>query len=81
MKIAILSRNAGLYSTRRLVEAAQTRGHEADVIDVLKCYMNIASDDPKIHMRGEELPHYDAVIPGLARRSRFMVPRYSVSLR
>jgi glutathione synthase/RimK-type ligase-like ATP-grasp enzyme len=46
MKIAILSRNPRLYSTRRLVEAAVERGHEAQVIDVLRCYMNITSHRP-----------------------------------
>jgi hypothetical protein len=53
MKIAILSRNAKLYSTRRLVEAARQRGHEARVIDVLRCYMNITSHRPSIHYKGE----------------------------
>ena len=43
MKIAILSRNPALYSTRRMVEAAKQRGHEVRVIDPLRCYMTIAS--------------------------------------
>jgi ribosomal protein S6--L-glutamate ligase len=43
MKIAILSRDPKLYSTRRLIEAARARGHEARVIDVLRCYMNVTS--------------------------------------
>ncbi len=63
MKIAILSRRDDLYSTRRLVEASTMRGHEADVIDTLRCYMNITSSHPSIHYKGKELPHYDAVIP------------------
>jgi ribosomal protein S6--L-glutamate ligase len=63
MKIAILSRNPKLYSTRRLVEAARARGHEVKVLDVLRCYMNITSHRPGIHYRGEELEHFDAVIP------------------
>lgn len=37
MKIAILSRNRRLYSTRRLVEAAEQRGHDVHVLDILKC--------------------------------------------
>ena len=41
MKIAVLSRNSKLYSTARLVEEAQNAGHEARVIDTLKCYMDI----------------------------------------
>lgn len=63
MKIAILSRNPKLYSTRRLVEAARARGHEVRVLDVLRCYMNITSHRPGIHYRGEELEQFDAVIP------------------
>ncbi len=63
MKIAILSRKASLYSTRRLVEAGQKRGHEVKVIDTLRCYMNIATDQPGIHYKGQELTGFDAVIP------------------
>jgi len=55
MKIAVLSRNPSLYSTRRLVEAASERDHEVMVIDPLRCYMTIASQRPTMHYRGEEL--------------------------
>jgi len=41
MKLGILSRGPGLYSTRRLVEAAEQRGHDVRVVDYLRCYMNI----------------------------------------
>ena len=41
MKIAVLSRNAELYSTRRLVDTAIGRGHQVEVIDPTLCYMNI----------------------------------------
>ncbi len=63
MKIALLSRNRRLYSTRRLIEAAEERGHSVKVIDVLRCYMNIVAHKPSIHYRGEELESFDAVIP------------------
>lgn len=63
MKIALLSRNPRLYSTRRLVEAAEQRGHEIVVLDVLRCYMSIASHRPSIHYKGEDLTGFDAVIP------------------
>ncbi|MFC3114153.1 30S ribosomal protein S6--L-glutamate ligase [Cellvibrio fontiphilus] len=63
MKIAILSRNRRLYSTRRLVEACTKRGHEVRVIDILKCYIDIASDSPAIWYMGEQLEDFDAVIP------------------
>ncbi len=63
MKIALLSRNKKLYSSRRLIEAAEEKGHEVQVIDVLRVYMNIASHKPSIHYKGEELNDFDAVIP------------------
>ena len=66
MKIGILSRNAKLYSTRRLVEAAKERGHEPQVVDVLKCFMNITANRPTVHskVRGEVTQlTFDAVIP------------------
>lgn len=63
MKIAILSRNKNLYSTRRLVEAANARGHSVRVIDTLKCYMDITSTKPAVWYKGEKLSGFDAVIP------------------
>lgn len=63
MKIAILSRNRKLYSTRRLVEAAVERGHEVTVLDTLKCYMDIATMKPGIYYKGERLEGFQAVIP------------------
>ena len=71
MKIAILSRNSKLYSTRRLVEAAEARGHEVDVLDVLRCYMNITSMKPEVHYKGENLTGYDAVIPRIGASVTF----------
>ncbi|MFV0277821.1 MAG: 30S ribosomal protein S6--L-glutamate ligase [Parahaliea sp.] len=67
MKIGILSRNRKLYSTRRLVEEARLRGHETRVVDVLKCYMNITSNEPAVYYQSGpdkvEPVHFDAVIP------------------
>ena len=66
MKIGILSRNSKLYSTSRLVEAAKERGHEPQVIDVLKCFMNITANRPTVHskVKGEVTQlSFDAVIP------------------
>lgn len=66
MKIGILSRNAKLYSTNRLVEAAKDRGHDPQVVDVLKCFMNITSNNPTVHskVRSEVTQlNFDAVIP------------------
>ena len=71
MKIAILSRNVKLYSTRRLVEAARQRGHEVHVLDVLRCYMNITPSKPEIHYKGEVLGGFDSVIPRIGASVTF----------
>ncbi|KMT64520.1 30S ribosomal protein S6--L-glutamate ligase [Catenovulum maritimum] len=71
MKIAVLSRNPKLYSTRRLVEAGQARGHEVDVIDTLHCYMDITSNNPAVRFKGEPLPKYDAIIPRIGASVTF----------
>lgn len=63
MKIAILSQSKKLYSTRRLIETAEERGHEVVVLNVLRCYMNIASHNPTIHQNGEPIEGINAVIP------------------
>ena len=81
MKIAVLSRNRKLYSTRRLIEAAETRGHEVHVFDVLRCYMNITSNRPSIHYKGEELTGFDAVTPRLVPRSPFTARLFCASSR
>jgi ribosomal protein S6--L-glutamate ligase len=62
MKIAILSRNKKLYSTRRLKEAGEALGHQVDVLDTLHCYMDITSDRSVVRYKGKELPQYDAII-------------------
>ncbi len=71
MNIAILSRNPKLYSTRRLVEAAEERGHYVRVLNTLKCYMDIASHQPSVHYKGEELEPFDAVIPRIGASVTF----------
>jgi ribosomal protein S6--L-glutamate ligase len=63
MKLAILSRNSKLYSTRRLVEAARQRGHSVRVLDPLRCYMHITSDGFAMRYKGQALSGYAAVIP------------------
>lgn len=63
MKIAILSRNSRLYSTRRLVQACKEQGHEVRVLDTLKCYMELSSEEPSVWYKGEKLEGFDAVIP------------------
>lgn len=71
MKIAILSQNKRLYSTRRLIEACKQNGHEVIVLNVLRCYMNIASHNPTIHHKGEAIEGIDAVIPRIGAAVTF----------
>ncbi|KAA9132615.1 30S ribosomal protein S6--L-glutamate ligase [Marinihelvus fidelis] len=71
MKIAVLSRSRNIYSTQRLVEAAEERGHKIRVINTLRCYMNIASHRPTIHYQGDELDDFDAVIPRIGASVTF----------
>jgi ribosomal protein S6--L-glutamate ligase len=71
MNIVILSRNKDLYSTRRLREAAKARGHDVQVINYLRCYMNITSHRPKVMFAGEELHGVDAVIPRIGASNTF----------
>lgn len=70
MKIAILSRSSGLYSTDRLKTAALSRGHEVAVVDYLRCYMDITARRPKVLFRGEEV-RPDAVIPRIGASYTF----------
>ena len=71
MKIGILSRNPNLYSTRRLVEAAVMRGHDAQVIDHLKCNIEIEQRGPSIFYGEEYLTGFDAVIPRIGASVTF----------
>lgn len=70
MRIAILSRRSSLYSTRRLLEAAQQRGHEAQVVDYLRCFVTIAAHRPRVIYQGEPL-EVDAVIPRIGASKTF----------
>ncbi len=71
MKIGILSRSRRLYSTSKLVEAAEKRGHDVQVINPVRCYMNIASFKPSIHYNGKPLTGFDAVIPRIGASITF----------
>ena len=71
MKIAILSRNPKLYSTRRLVEAGEKRGHEMIVVDHLKCNIEIERRAPKIFYKGVYLDDIDAIIPRIGASVTF----------
>lgn len=71
MKIAILSRNARLYSTQRLVEAARARGHVVRVLDPLRCYVRIAPGGVAIRYKGKPVRDLDAAIPRIGTQSTF----------
>jgi ribosomal protein S6--L-glutamate ligase len=66
-----MARNPNLYSHKRLVEAAEQRGHTIRIVDTLKCYMNIASHRPDMRYRGEVLTGFDAVIPRIGASITF----------
>lgn len=73
MNIAILSRNPKLYSTRRLVEAAKESGHNIRVIDHVKCFMDMGTENPSIHFKDEEFcpGDFDAIIPRIGASVTF----------
>ena len=71
MKIVVLSTNKSIYSTQRLVEAAQQRGHECIVMDHTKCYVGIQQGKPSIHYKGQDITDIDAVIPRIGASVTF----------
>jgi ribosomal protein S6--L-glutamate ligase len=71
MKIAILSQDTSLYSTRRLKEAGEAQGHDMRVINYLRCYMNITSCKPTIVYNGNLLENFDAIIPRIGASKTF----------
>ena len=71
MKIAILSQDDNLYSTRRLKEAGEAQGHEMRVIKYLRCYMNITSHKPSVVYNGKPLENFDAIIPRIGASRTF----------
>lgn len=68
MKIAILSRDEKLYSTQRLLAAAEERNHETCVIDYLRCSLDINSNSPRIIYKGEALENFEAIIPRIGAK-------------
>lgn len=71
MKIAILSSEPTLYSTKKLLETGEKQGHEVQVIDYLRCYMNITSMKPQVIYKGEPLEGFDAIIPRIGASKTF----------
>jgi ribosomal protein S6--L-glutamate ligase len=71
MRIAILSRQPELYSTRALVEAADARGHEARVLDTLRFDIRISKKTPELYYEGEPVGPIDAVVPRIGASITF----------
>ncbi len=71
MRLVILARNPKLYSHRRLVEVAEARGHEIEIVNTLRCYMNVTSHRPEVRYRGRKLTGIDAVIPRIGASITF----------
>jgi len=63
LRVCVLSRESHNYSTTRLVQEGEKRGHSVEVIDTTRCYMAINQLAPEVHYDGKRLPRYDAVIP------------------
>ncbi|MCQ8184150.1 30S ribosomal protein S6--L-glutamate ligase [Parvularcula maris] len=63
LRVAVLTKEPNIYSTRRLIEAGEARGHVVEPIDTSRCYMLINAEKPEVHYDGRALPSYDAVIP------------------
>ncbi len=71
MKIGVLSRESSCYSTRRLVEAGRARGHMMEIIDPLACYINIAENQPSVHIEDRVIDDLDAMIPRIGASITF----------
>lgn len=76
MKIAVLSRGKGNYSTRRLVEEIKARGHRAQVVNHAECYVDIEQDSPDVRYRGEDISGIDAIVPRVAAN----ISRYGTAI-
>ncbi|MBL7863388.1 MAG: 30S ribosomal protein S6--L-glutamate ligase [Cyclobacteriaceae bacterium] len=71
MNIAILSRDSKLYSTRRLKEAGEARGHKVEIIDHMKCMLVIEKKNPMVWYNGRRLDYFDAIIPRIGASVTF----------
>lgn len=71
MKIGILSRDPKLYSTRRLKEAGEARGHSIEIIDHMKCVLLIEKKNPMVWYNGRRLDYFDAIIPRIGASVTF----------
>lgn len=64
LRVGLLASNPDLYSNQRIMEAAQSRGHDIRFLDIKQCYMKLDAENPEIHYRGGSLLNdLDAIIP------------------
>ncbi len=64
LRIILLANNPELYSNKRIIEAAEERGHDIRFVNIQQCYMNISAEQPEVHYRGKDLlDQADAIIP------------------
>ncbi|HYG17837.1 MAG TPA: 30S ribosomal protein S6--L-glutamate ligase [Ohtaekwangia sp.] len=71
MNIAILSRNPKLYSTQRLKQAGEARGHKVEIIDHMKCVLFIEKKNPVVLYQGRRLDYFDAILPRIGASVTF----------
>jgi ribosomal protein S6--L-glutamate ligase len=71
MNIAILSRDPKLYSTRRLKEAGESRGHKVEIINHMKCVLMVEKKNPMVLYNGRKLDYFDAIIPRIGASVTF----------
>lgn len=71
MRLALMCQQPALYSHQRLIEAARARGHEIEIVNHVKCSINITSTNPGVRYQGRDLPRYDAVIPRIGASVTF----------
>lgn len=71
MNIGILSRNTDLYSTKRLIEACEDRGHQAEVVDHLRCTIVMEQNKPSIIYKGRSLDYFNAIVPRIGASVTF----------
>lgn len=71
MNIAILSRDPKLYSTQRLKEAGEARGHKVEIINHMKCVLMVEKKNPMVLYNGRKLDYFDAVIPRIGASVTF----------
>jgi len=66
MNIVILSKGAANYSTKRLKQEAEARGHKVRIVNYAKCYISVESSKPVVRYKGEDLKDVDVIIPRIA---------------